>query len=291
MVVGVAIWLSGLDLNEWGPWMFGIALLVGLPHGALDHVLAEHWRGWRGLKGQVRFHIAYLASMIGILAAWFFAPNAALTVFLLSAVWHFGETDILHVDGRRSRVVLVLSRGLLVVIAPLHAHPEVSLQLLSDVTGTDAARTLPLVFLGGFQFAWSLWAVHIAVLAIVLGWGSRFIHNVMEATALAVLVIAGGPLVGFPLYFVFWHTPDHLFAAARASEMSFLQVTRAVLPRTVGGLVIIGCILLWLDASMWAMATVWAISALTLPHAFIVHYGLGSPISVPVAKEPRRIRA
>ena len=42
---------------------------------------------------------------------------------------------------------------------------------------------------------------------------------------------------------------------------------------------------------MWAMATVWAISALTLPHAFIVHYGLGSPISVPVAKEPRRIRA
>ena len=75
MVVGVAIWLSGLDPNEWGPWMFGIALLVGLPHGALDHVLAEHWRGWRGLKGQVRFHIAYLASMIGILAAWFLHPT------------------------------------------------------------------------------------------------------------------------------------------------------------------------------------------------------------------------
>lgn len=275
MVIGVIIWTSGLDLNAWGPVMFGVALLVGLPHGALDHVLAEHWRGWRGGWGQVRFHIAYLASMVGILLAWFVAPSAALTVFLLSAVWHFGETDVLHVPQRRSRVVLVLSRGLLVVIAPLHAHPEVSLQLLTEVTGTDAARTLPLVFLGGFQFAWSVWAVHIAVLAVVLGWGERFIRNALEATALAILVIAGGPLVGFPLYFVFWHTPDHLVAAARAAQLSFKQVLWAVMPRTFGGLAVIALLMSSLDASMWAMATVWAISALTLPHSFIVHYGLG----------------
>jgi len=288
-VVGLLIWLSGLNLDAWGPWMFGVALLVGLPHGALDHVLARHWRGWRGGWGQVRFHVAYLASMVGILVAWFFAPSAALTVFLLSAVWHFGETDVLHVTQRGSRLALVVSRGFLVVIAPLHAHPEVSLQLLTAVTGTDAARTLPLVFFGGFQFAWSVWAVHIAVLAVVLGWGERFVQNALEATALAILVIAGGPLVGFPLYFVFWHTPDHLMAAARASSMSFRQVAWAVCPRTLGGLAVIGLLLLTLDSSLWAMATVWAISALTLPHAFIVHYGLGTPIETR-EKRVRRTR-
>ena len=85
-IVAVTMWFIPVGGATLAPWVIGAALLAGLPHGGLDHLISKRWNGWKGFVGQIRFHSAYLFSMVGILIGWFFAPSAALLVFLASAI-------------------------------------------------------------------------------------------------------------------------------------------------------------------------------------------------------------
>ena len=278
LATALGLWLVPLGSVGFGPWVLGLALLVGLPHGGLDHIISNRWKGWRGLWGQIRFHVAYLVSMIGIVVGWFVAPSAALMVFLAASAWHFGETDVMHLRGARGRRGVIVTRGALVVLAPMLARPQLTIEFLSSVTGANTAQVLGFLDGLGYPMAWGLLAAHLGALYATLGASEDSKRAALDAVALAALMILGGPLLGIPLYFILWHTPDHFIAAHTGTSLSTRSVgavITALLPRTVGGVALIGGLLWWLDASLWPLATVWTISALTLPHAFVVHYGLG----------------
>ena len=253
--------------------LLGAALLVGLPHGALDHVIAERSRAWRGKWGQVWFHASYLTAVAAVLLGWWLVPGPTLLLFLLVAVWHFGETDFLHVDGDAQRASVVLSRGLMIVFGAIHASPEAAIQLLEVASATDVERQLPLARSGGLWVPLALWAVHVRVLWGVLGRGSQFSEATADATALALLITGAGPLIAFPLYFIVCHTPDHVTALIDRSDDldDLLAVMRAAAPRTLVSLV--GIVALWvmLGTAQWVTAVWWLVSALTLPHAVVVH--------------------
>ena len=285
-VAGLAfgLWTVPIGTVGFAPWIFGLALLCGLPHGGLDHVISNRWRGWRGLWGQVRFHGAYLVSMVGIVIGWFLAPSAALMVFLVASAWHFGETDVMHLQRARGRVWIILSRGALVVFAPILAHPTQTIEFLSVVTSADAQQVLGVLEGFGYPLAWGLFAGHLGILFATLGRSSDVLKGAGEAIALACLMILTDPLVSVPVYFIVWHTPDHFAAAytgTALSTASLRQVMTEVTPRALGGFGLIAGLSFWLDPSLWPLATVWGISALTLPHAFVVHYGLGHPVPQP----------
>jgi Brp/Blh family beta-carotene 15,15'-monooxygenase len=65
-------------------------ILVGIPHGAVDHLLET---GSWNLKKAPMFIINYLvlAGVIGVL--WLFLPQIALIIFILYSMWHFGQAD------------------------------------------------------------------------------------------------------------------------------------------------------------------------------------------------------
>jgi lycopene beta-cyclase len=63
---------------------------IGIPHGAVDHLLDSGQWNPRSLP---LFVIKYLsiAAIMGVV--WYAAPTLALTIFLVYSAWHFGQTD------------------------------------------------------------------------------------------------------------------------------------------------------------------------------------------------------
>ncbi|TAE41756.1 MAG: hypothetical protein EAZ70_00480 [Runella slithyformis] len=102
----VSVWV-GLVLVAWHTAGGGLPLaaqiaftllfvgLTGIPHGAIDHLVAQE-TAKRTKKNFtiVVFIVKYLLIMLVYAGAWWWLPSTSLLFFLLISAWHFGETDI-----------------------------------------------------------------------------------------------------------------------------------------------------------------------------------------------------
>jgi Brp/Blh family beta-carotene 15,15'-monooxygenase len=77
------------DVLGYGLLFIGF-VTVGIPHGAIDHLIESgNWE----LKGIVKFSVNYIAKALIMLLLWIVFPPFALLFFLLFSSWHFGQTD------------------------------------------------------------------------------------------------------------------------------------------------------------------------------------------------------
>lgn len=76
-----------------GPWLFAVAVVVGLPHGAADHLLPL----WSGLSLRPRQWVVLLAAYVaaaGVALAWMLGePRVALVLLALAAL-HLGCGEV-----------------------------------------------------------------------------------------------------------------------------------------------------------------------------------------------------
>lgn len=106
-------------------------VLLGLPHGALDHLVPARlglpWARtpfWAGL-----YLLAYVAFAALYLGLWLLVPQVAFTGFLLITVWHWGQGDQRFLEIFLGRLrptrwgawVTVLVRGGLPIVSPVVA--------------------------------------------------------------------------------------------------------------------------------------------------------------------------
>ena len=64
-------------------------LMIGIPHGAIDHILLFKKRE----MSQIKFYAIYLGLIIGFIIMWHFSPLYSLLFFLLISAFHFGESQ------------------------------------------------------------------------------------------------------------------------------------------------------------------------------------------------------
>ncbi len=76
-------------------------LIVGIPHGALDHFTEAIDKG---KKITFKFISRYLILMVPVFFIWLWNPLIALGLFLVYSAWHFGQTDVNH-WGIKSKVI------------------------------------------------------------------------------------------------------------------------------------------------------------------------------------------
>ncbi|WP_332914093.1 Brp/Blh family beta-carotene 15,15'-dioxygenase [Algoriphagus boritolerans] len=69
-----------------------ILLSVGIPHGAIDHLISNPQIDKNGL---VKFLIIYLSLIAAYLTFWYFLPVLALIAFLIMSAYHFGQSHFL----------------------------------------------------------------------------------------------------------------------------------------------------------------------------------------------------
>ncbi len=269
----------------WGDlaWVLLVAgLLLGLPHGAVDHLLPGYRLGWR-LPRLAGFALGY-----AVLAAagWLLfraAPGPALLVFVALSAWHFGTGETAFADLRAGRPVQRSATagavlGCLVLLVPLvRGAPGTATVVAAVVPGSDgvlpgAAATTVLVTVLPAAGA-------LAVERLLAG---RFLEAA-EVGVLLTLVLVAPPLAAFGVWFGAWHSVRHLARVvaedpANATDLAAGRLAAplrrfavAAAPPTAAVLAVLA--LLWSAAEGWhgLLATALPVlAALTLPHALVV---------------------
>jgi beta-carotene 15,15'-dioxygenase len=301
-VVAVEVAVGWGDL-AWLPLVAG--LLVGLPHGAVDHLVPASLPGRRPARPAARaLGYAALAAVAWLLFR--AAPGPALVVFVLVSAWHFGTGETVFADLRAGRPVhrrgtAAAVLGSLVLLVPLARGAEQAAPVLADVVpGTDGAVPA---------------ALPTAVLVVVLpAAGALAVERLLggawlEAAEVAVLLVLVGvapPLAAFGVWFGCWHAVRHVarvvagdpanaddLAAGRLAPPLRRFAAAAALP-TLAVLAVLA--LLWSATDGWRgslAAGLPLLAALTLPHALVVaslDRAAGSPAAGPASGAWQRVR-
>jgi Brp/Blh family beta-carotene 15,15'-monooxygenase len=253
---------------------------LGIPHGSLDHLVAEAIEGDAPPGGRSRFVRNYVAAAAGVGALWVVAPPLALALFLLLSIHHFGQSDLAHLAvGGRRQLAFQWSRGLFLVGLVLVAHLDTVGPIIERLGGGDPASWPWL------SEVWWLWcalllAQHLVVGAVVareIDDRSVVRREVVAVAVLAALLLAVDPLLGFAVYFGLWHSLAHLLVLAGllGSEPSPIRsVARLAAPLTVislAGLAAVSTVALLVERTdLIVPIVVVFISMLTVPHMVVV---------------------
>ncbi|UZJ26368.1 beta-carotene 15,15'-dioxygenase, Brp/Blh family [Rhodococcus antarcticus] len=275
--VGVVLPASGAA----GPALLVVAGVLGLPHGAVDH-LAMGWSrpvepgapgidpGWIGTAGaRPALLLGYALLAAGVAWAALVLTVPAVLVLLVLSCAHFaeGELAFARLRGEPGSGAAAAALGTAVIAGPLLLRPDAVRPVL-DALDPGLAPVLEVVRTP------VLLVTGLLVLAGVLSSVRRRCHR--QLVELAVVVVAGlvaPPLLVFAAWFGAWHAPRHLVRLLdlEPDGGTWTRVTRlgraAVLPTgaalaALGALVVVG-------GSVPASVLV-VLLALTVPHAAVV---------------------
>ena len=256
-----------------------IALAVGIPHGALDHLVTLPRTNAAKMAVFILIYVAVAIAAVVALLTW--SVIGFIGVVVMSAV-HFGigdaafisEIDRRSVDQKPFQKYLYASAaGTLPVVIPLvseksnSALEKVNPQLLDWHQGLNNDLML-----------WTMVLTAIVLLRLVQ---KRRDGEAIDLVLLYLLAVTAPPLVAFAVYFGCWHALRHtarLTLTLPSSQAAFAEgnikraFIKAVLPGTpalIGTFVVAAAIVIFRgdsldDQFLWvSLVVVWA---LTVPH-------------------------
>ena len=286
LAVGVAIAASFLFAqviessdNTWQVVIAVIALAVGIPHGALDHLVTLPKSSAVKMAGFITVYVAVAVIAVFLLLTW----NVVGFIFVvaMSAV-HFGIGDaafISEIDRRSSyttrfpRFSYAAAGGSLPVVIPL----------VSEKSSAALERVNPVLvdWHQGFNDELLLLTLVIFAIALLRLLQKRRISDGIDLSLLYLLALTAPPLVAFAVYFGCWHAMRHTarltlvlprsqkaFAEGRSTD-AFLSAIWPGLPALIGTFVVAGIVIAFRGGSvsdqfLWiTLVIVWA---LTVPH-------------------------
>lgn len=258
-----------------------IALFVGIPHGAIDHLISMP------TKPLVRFALyicLYVA--IALLSGWMIATWNLLgfQLVLIMSSLHFGYGDAAYRNEWREVAGIKKSSAL---VETLYAIPAgfipVILPLTDPRSGDALHRIHPTLksWAGNHSHLIRTGTLALALFAILVLIVWRNFAFAVDLSLLTLLALIAPPLIAFAAYFGFWHAARHT-ARLTLKLPSALKVALEgnVLPALWGAIypglyavfgtaVIAGGLMLF-DRSNFSSSLLWStlvvIWALTVPH-------------------------
>ena len=256
-----------------------IALALGIPHGALDHLVTLPRTSAAKMAVFILVYVAVAIAAVVALLTW--SVIGFIGVVVMSAV-HFGIGDAAFISeiDRRSvdqkpfqKYLYAAAAGTLPVVIPLvseksnSALEKVNPQLLDWHQGLNNDLLL-----------WTMVLTAIVLLRLVQ---KRRDGEAIDLVLLYLLAVTAPPLVAFAVYFGCWHAMRHtarLTLTLPSSQAAFAEgnlkraFIKAVLPGTpalIGTFVVAAAIVIFRgdsldDQFLWVtLVVVWA---LTVPH-------------------------
>lgn len=248
-----------------------LAAVLGLPHGALDPLIARRLGLWKGPAGFAVFNLAYLGAVVAVVLLWLLNPIASLVVFLAVSAVHFGA------DWNGDRPVwLRITAGVGLLSLPSLGHRAEVSGLYETLApgGGEAISTV--------QF----WIAPVALVGMLIGAGlaiRRRPNESVELVLAALLAVVAPPLVFFAIYFCALHSVRHLRSGFRAESRGRLTALIVVLYTAVPILGAVAVLLVSLS-----VGPVVAVDDRLLQVVFIGLAGLTVPHMILVGLESRR---
>lgn len=252
---------AGLQLT-----LFAIILLsIGIPHGAIDHLISNPKIDRKGLG---RFLVVYLSLIVGYLFMWYLLPLFSLIAFLVMSAYHFGQSHFISENLPKVPTwPLFISRGGYFLFAILFGDWEATKSILSpllDLGYLDQSRMFTL----GFLF--------VATLLIQVISGPKFSKiQLLECLILGPILYFSPLLIGFVIYFGFWHAlpsliSEYKFLSSYSAYNSVKKFGIQLLPFSVISFIGIGLILFlgleFLETNQLILLFFVLISLISFPH-------------------------
>ena len=200
-------------IDRWAGAMAVGGILIGIPHGAVDH-LVPFWASRRRVTPAALAGVLtrYLAVMAAAVACTLMFPLITVWAFLGASAWHFGRGEVAvaaHLAQRplrrpRQDLLPALAHGGVTVGLPLAAWSDMSLPVLDRLAPGFAATPRPVIP-----------AVLAAVTVLVPAACTTLLRRrrageAGELVLLAVLFTFVPPLAAFGVYFGLWHATRHM---------------------------------------------------------------------------------
>lgn len=300
----LASWLAPQLITHYAlyPLLVGI-ILLGLPHGALDHVVPARMQlGWGKQMLPVSLYLlAYIAIAAAYFGLWLYVPLWAFVGFLVVTVLHWGHGDLRHMEifvGRSygsltERAIALVVRGSLPIVVPVLAFPETAESLYHHaamglgVTPETITLTTPNVINGLSLFLALGLVAYIAIAAHVSPDWNVLVSESLEIVVLLLFFLYTPAYFSVGLYFLAWHSLRHLGrllilspkdAAAVAQNRwgkPLGRLVRDALPITLAAIGLLVALYLWRADNVQSLEGFIAIylvliSALTAPHMAVV---------------------
>ena len=192
---------------------FFLILTLGTSHGALDNIKGKKVLGFFGLKNILIFYLSYMLIALNIIILWNFFPTFTLVFFLIVACYHFGKEDTEFLINKKKfwHNYIFFSKGLLIILAPLHFHQNETLELFK-LLGADTAFLLK--FQSGLPEEYHYMLAKISFVGYLIFFymaiknKDKGIHS-LDFIPIIALNSVFTPLIAFTFYFCFIHSFKH----------------------------------------------------------------------------------
>jgi len=269
--------------------------LLGVPHGAIDHLLLKTGNS-KLFKGKL-FYIFYFASMLGMMALWYLLPVISLILFILISAYHFGESELYFLEEKKSTwfsIIIIILWGISILSAYLFHNYEATMALISSAEMLKEVPTIFSVKIAKYLFIVSTASMLLCYISLSLNkqFNKRLILKELVIFVIIHLIFfLLNPLIAFTSYFVVWHSlrvlSDELTYLKSETEDSYniINFVKQLLPYTVMS-VIGGALFIFLYSKFELnvspfLLTVIFLSVLTFPHSIVMTVWYKSAVAKP----------
>lgn len=247
-----------------------LVALFGIPHGALDPLVAYDMPRWKSKIGMVGFLLFYVILAVLVILIWHSLPGISLLIFLLISGIHFSG------DWRGALPFLYrLPLGLLIVTGPALFH-RTEVESLFSMLSTPAAGV-----------AITQWMSYLGVLVIpacllpLLKISRKGFLDMLEIALLLLSVILLTPLLFFVLYFCGLHSPRHFCSTLKEHQKTLAWLVCVL----ITGVTLLGAVTFYFYLPSISLSqsliqiTFIGLAALTVPHMLLIEYASASKVS------------
>jgi Brp/Blh family beta-carotene 15,15'-monooxygenase len=253
--------------------------LVGIPHGAIDHIL---FLQNNKQTSSVKFYAFYFSLILLVILVWVYSPIVGLIGFLALSAYHFGQSQFVRYKGIKKPVkVFLYSTWGMAILAGLCVFNQAEIQTITS-SAADLLKIKPVFEGTTFQSLLILCSISFAAVVLsyrnTIGW-KTVLYELAVFGLIQLSLVLNPLLIGFSIYFASlhsWHVlqEEFRFLSKRMKAFNCYNFVALLTPYTLVSLV--GLVMLltlshyeFINVSKTLVVFI-TISALTLPHSVVM---------------------
>ena len=205
-----------------------LIVLIGIPHGANDHLLFFNLINKRVDEKNEKstlFFSSYIGLILLYVCCWYLFPTFSLGLFILISIYHFGQSNVYisPIESKFVKLISIFLSGSFVLLTPIFAHIETALPVIQTLTKNPDFLVISDKL--GNKLAIStgiLMIIHWVILMV-----SKHINlkdgliEILNVFLLFGLFYYSPLWIGFAIYFTLWHAIPSI-----EDQINFFKTTR-----------------------------------------------------------------
>ncbi len=205
-----------------------LIVLIGIPHGANDHLLFFNLINKRVDEKNEKstlFFSSYIGLILLYVCCWYLFPTFSLGLFIMISIYHFGQSNVYisPIESKFVKLISIFLSGSFVLLTPIFAHIETALPVIQTLTKNPDFFVISDKL--GNKLAIStgiLMIIHWVILML-----SKHINlkdgliEILNVFLLFGLFYYSPLWIGFAIYFTLWHAIPSI-----EDQINFFKTTR-----------------------------------------------------------------